>query len=216
MPAVEKLSAFCAHLNGEQTADSLQWRCVQTEDGWQGTVEVCIFGNSLHTLQGPVCSSEQEAYEDLANRALWYLKAPSHSNAFQASQEEVVKETLALPPHCSWLREGMASGSYLFQCEAQQRAAEQKTVLMRIQNQLQKRYGKILPTGAPVWEWSFEYSPASDNLMVTRPLDSESCRAIVRIAGVNREFRGQWCQGQKTAQLNTCALVTDFLDNEAA
>jgi len=221
MSAVEKLAAFCASLFGEQTADSLQWRSVQTHEGWQATVEVCVFGKALHTLQGPICSSEQEAYEDLANRALWYLKAPSHLHAFEASHEEVVKSLLELPPTDSWLREGMASGSDLFQCEAQQRAADQKTVLMTVQNRLQKKYGKSLPPGTRAWEWSFEYSPAREHTETTMPADPEQtcmelCRATVWIAGGNREFQGQWCQGQKAAQLNACALVTDFLDNKAS
>jgi len=159
MSAVEKLSAFCASLLGEQIAHSLQWRCVQTHEGWQATVEVCVFAKALHTLQGPICSSEREAYENLANRALWYLKAPGYLNAFEASHEEIVKTgLLESPPNDLWLRDGMASGSDLVQCEAQQREADQKTVLMTVQNRLQKKYGKSLPPGTRAWEWSFEYS----------------------------------------------------------
>jgi len=210
--AVERLSDFVVKgLPGKQNVESLQWRCVQTETGWQATVEVCIFGDVLHTLQGVICSDEQTACEDTANRALWYFKAQSHLNAFEVCHEAVVEETLELPPDDMWLREGMATGPALYQCEVQQRAAEQKTTLMRVQNQLQKRYGKDLPSGTPVWEWSYEYTPMNAQNTAAVP----TCCARVWIAGMNREFQGSWCRGLKQAQLNACARVTEQLDAEA-
>jgi len=235
-----KLEAFYASLSlsGEQKRVPLQWLCFQPETGgYQASVEVCLFGNVVHTLQGAACGSEQKAYEDTANRALWYLKAPGHLNAFEASYDQVVNETLQLPAVKLWLREGHASDSELHQCEAQQRAAQQKTMLMRVQNQLQRKYGKILPSGTPVWKWTFEHEcqhPQTSEYQVGQHLASalknaqgnqsetavavtpEPCRATVWIAGVDREFQGEWCQGQKAAQLNACAIVTEFLENELA
>jgi len=208
--AVDKLSAFCANLTGQQRVESLQWSCTQNGAGWQASVEVCIYGDVVHTLQGAVCSSKQSAMEDTANRALWYLKAPSHLNAFEVSTEAVVHEALDVPSSEMWLREGMVAGAELHRSETQQRAAEQKTTLMRVQNQLQKRYGKDLPTGTPVWEWSYEYTPMTDQNLTAIPV----CRAKVWIAGLDIEFQGQWCRGQKQAQLHACAQVTEYLDAE--
>lgn len=258
MSAVKKLEGFCASLSGKEKADPLSWMCFETATGYQAAVEVCVFGDVVHTLQGAVCGSEQDAYEDTAHRALWYLRAPSHLNAFEASYREVVNETLQLPPDRLWLREGHTSDSQLYHCEAQQRAAQQKTTLMRVQNQLQKRYGKILPSGTAVWKWSFEYQtePLQTNDYQTRSqqtseyevgqhlasalkrargnhleagssvgvsvgssaaqVSPEPCRATVWIAGVDKEFQGQWCRGQKAAQLDTCTLVAEFLEEEVA
>lgn len=208
--ALDKFSAFCAQLTGSQKGEALQWSWAQKEGGWQATVEVCIYGDVVHTLQGALCSDRQSAMEDTANRALWYLKAPNHVNAFKVSHDEVVQETLDLPSNETWLREGMVADADLYRSTTQQRAAEQKTTLMREQNRLQKKYGKDLPAGTPVWDWSYEYSPMTDQNPVAIPV----CRAKVWIAGPNIEFQGDWCRGQKQAQLNACAHVTEFLDAE--
>lgn len=208
--AVDKLSAFCAKLTGKVMEETLQWECTQIDGGWQATVEARIYGDVVHTLQGAVCGSEQAAIEDTAKRALWYLKAPGHTLAFEVSHEQVVNETLDVPLSETWLREGMVAGADLYKSETQQRAAEQKTTLMREQNRLQKRYGKDLPTGTPVWDWQYEYSPMTEQDTLVIPV----CRAKVRLAGPNIEFQGQWCRGQKQAQLNACQQVTEYLDAE--
>lgn len=206
--AIDKLAVFCATLAGQQHAEP-HWSFKRNGAGWQATVEVCVFGDVVHTLQGATCNDKQSAMEDTAKRALWYLKDPSHVNAFEVSSEAVVQEALEVPSSELWLREGMVAEADLHRSETQQRAAEQKTTLMRVQNQLQKRYGKDLPTGASVWEWSYEYAQVEPNLTVM-----PHCRAKVWIAGLNKEFQGQWCRGQKQAQLHACAQVTEYLDAE--
>lgn len=206
--AVEELSDFVSH---DQKASPLEWRCIQSEGGWQAMVEVCIFGDALHTLQGAVCKSEEKAYEDTAARALWYLKAPSHVNAFEVSHLEVDSETLEPPKETVWLREGMTNDNDLHETEEQIRAADQKTRLMRTQNELQKRYGKLLPAGTPVWTWTFE-SRTEQYLKPSTSLD-ECCRARVWIAGLNQEILGDWCdEGQKAAQLKVCEKVEKILE----
>jgi hypothetical protein len=213
---VDQLSDYCAKLRGKQKTEALWetlcWSCTQENEGWQAAVEVCIYGDAVHTLQGAVCSNKQSAMEDTATRALWYLKAPSHLSAFEVSHEEVAQEALEVPSSEIWLREGMVHGADLYRSEKQQQAAEQKTTLMREQNRLQKRYARGLATGEPVWTWFYDYSPITEE----NPTGSVVpwCRATVCITGPNIEFQGQWCRGQKQAQLNACAHVTEYLDSE--
>jgi len=148
--------------------------------------------------------------EDTAKRALWYLKDPSFLNAFEVNREAVVEEILEVPSNEMWLREGMVGEADRFWSATQQRAAEQKTKLMTVQNQLQKRYGKDIPAGEPVWEWSYEYAPLTEKNLAVIP----HCRAKVWIAGLDKEFQSQWCRGQKQAQLQACAQVTEYLEAE--
>eukprot|EP00746_Dinoflagellata_sp_MGD_P005316 gnl/MRDRNA2_/MRDRNA2_110310_c0_seq1.p1 gnl/MRDRNA2_/MRDRNA2_110310_c0~~gnl/MRDRNA2_/MRDRNA2_110310_c0_seq1.p1 ORF type:complete len:398 (+),score=73.99 gnl/MRDRNA2_/MRDRNA2_110310_c0_seq1:79-1194(+) len=208
--AVDKLSAFCENLAGQQDAEFLQWSYTQHSAGWQATVEVCIYGDVLHTLQGAVCSSKEAAMEDTANRALWYFNAPSHVNAFEVSRDAVAQDSLDVPSSECWHREGLIAEADLYRSETQQRTAEQKTTLMRIQNQLQKRFGKEHPTGASVWKWSYDYSPMTEQNLTVIPL----CRAKVWIPGLDMDFESQWHRGQKQAQLDVCAQVTEYLDAE--
>jgi hypothetical protein len=210
--AVDKLIAFCENLTGQQDAEPLQWSCTQNGEGWQATVELCVHGDVLHTLQGSICSSSQAAMEDTANRALWYFNAPSHLYAYEVSREAVAQDTLDLPSAESWHREGLVAEADLYRSETQQRTAEQKTTLMRVQNQLQKKFGKELPTGAPVWTWSYDYSPMTEQSVSIIPL----CRARVCIAGSNFEFQSQWHRGQKQAQLDVCAQVAEYLDTDGS
>jgi len=208
--AVDKLAVFCANLADGQQKTEPQWSCIQNGKGWQAAVEVSIYGEVRHTLQGAICSDEQSAMEDTAKRALWYLKDPSLLNAFEVNREAVVEEMLEVPSNDMWLREGMVGEADLYRSETQQRAAEQKCRLMNMQNQLQKRYGKDIPTGTPVWEWSYEYVPLTEKNLTVIP----HCRATVRIAGLNKEFHSLWCRGQKQAQLQACAQVAEYLDAE--
>lgn len=92
--------------------------------------------------------------------------------------------------------------------ESQQRAAEQKTLIMRIQNRLQQVFSKKLPQNASVWEWSYEYQ--ADGVDGAVPL----CRARVQVAIVDKEFVSEWCRGQKAAQLDVCSTVGVWLDSE--
>jgi hypothetical protein len=101
-----------------------------------------------------------------------------------------------------WQRDGNVAEADV-QNDAQRAIAEQKTLLMRVQNRLQKAYVHQLPPGASVWEWSYEFSAdAKDKL----------CRAWVKIHIANQEFKGDWCRGQKKAQFDACEKVQEFLD----
>jgi hypothetical protein len=84
--------------------------------------------------------------------------------------------------------------------------SEHKTLLMRVQNRRQKAYVSQLPPGASVWEWSYEFTADADN-------KEKLCRAWVKIHIADKEFKGNWCRGQKKAQFDTCERVQEFLDN---
>jgi len=200
----ERLWAFCAAQMGNCSGEPLQWRTHRSGDGWQAIVDLNLFGGVVHTLQGDVCNNVSAAREDTARRALWYLRCPGFEGAFEASEEAVGAETLALPPDNDWRRDGVEQD---VTNERKQRIAEQKTLIMRVQNRLQRLYSKQLPQNTSVWEWSFEYSACTD---VAVPL----CRARVRVAAIDKEFLGDWCRGQKAAQLDTCGHVAEFLDTE--
>jgi len=201
--AADRLAAFCASLSDNCNGDPLQWRCHSSGEGCQALVDLNIFGGMVHTLQGDVCPDFASAREDTARRALWYLQCPGFENAFKVSEEAVAEETLAVPPESDWQRNGAERDQL---SESQQRAAEQKTLIMRLQNRLQRLFAKQLPQNNSVWEWFYDYS--SEDAVV--PL----CRARVRLSVVNREFEGRWCQGQKAAQLDVCSNVEAFLDSE--
>jgi len=207
--AVAKLSAFAATLAGESGGEPLHWRCSSSEEGWQAIVDLNLFGGLTHTLQGSVTDDMVSAREDTAERALWYLKVPGYENMFEIDNETALAETPAsgaMPAEDVWRREGQGTKSDA-PSDAQQRAAEQKTLVMRVQNRLQRMYGKQLPSGVSVWEWSYETSPITNG---TIPF----CRAMVRVAVIDKEFEGQWLRGQKYAQQDTCNRVIEFLDAE--
>jgi len=79
-----------------------------------------------------------------------------------------------------------------------------KTVLMYVQNQLQKLFGKKLPQGQSVWTWSYESSEA----------DLQVFRAVAHLPILDKRFVGAWCRGKKAAQRSACAKVREFLDSE--
>mmetsp|Transcript_51733 Transcript_51733/g.113438 ORF Transcript_51733/g.113438 Transcript_51733/m.113438 type:complete len:377 (+) Transcript_51733:36-1166(+) len=79
-----------------------------------------------------------------------------------------------------------------------------KTVLMYVQNQLQKLFGKKLPQGQSVWMWSYESSEA----------DMQVFRAVAHLPILDKRFVGAWCRGKKAAQRSACAKVREFLDSE--
>lgn len=204
-PLSDKLAAFIAKLADKSAGEPLQWHCHRSGDGWQATVEVELFG-VVHTLQGDVRPDIAAAREDTACRALWYLQCPGFEDAFEVCGEAIAAETLALPAESDWQREGAERDVV---SDSQQRAAEQKTLIMRVQNGLQKLFAKKLPQNTSVWEWSYEYSGGADAAI-------PYCRARVHLPVVDREFVSEWCRGQKAAQLDVCASVEAFLQTEEA
>lgn len=205
---VQKLQTYCSMLTKGYDANPLKWRILCSAEGWQALVDIDLFGGVAHTLLGAICPDEDSAREDTAHRALWYLQCPGYERAFAVTNEAAAEDTLDVPGPDKWRRDGSCSAAGEATSELQ-RIAEEKTVLMRLQNRLQRAYAKYLPKGASVWEWSYDFSSGS---MFEAPLS----RAKVRIAGVGLEFLGEWSRGQKNAQLDVCARVIEYLDAEEA
>jgi hypothetical protein len=169
---------------------------------FQAVAEFDIFG-VRHTFPGGLCRSKVEAKEDCARRVLWYLKCPGYESEFEVDCESCIfSEPPPLPSETLWHRDGTHTEVDVAS-DAQRLIAEQKTLLMRVQNRLQKAYVHQLPAGASVWDWSYEFSSdAKDKL----------CRAWVKIHIADKEFKGEWCRGQKKAQFDACERVQEFLD----
>lgn len=201
--AQETLEAFCVMLvDGRGCPPRPQWKCERTAAGWQAVVDLELLGVPYTFPGAEDCSDAFSAREDTARRVLWYTKCTGYEDTFEAVGDDTTEGQDSLPPREMWQREsnGAASNEYL------QRAAEQKTVLMRAQNRLQKFYAKQLSSGARAWDWSYEFSSNTDGAAV--PL----CRARVQIPVAQREFAGHWRRGQKAAQLDACNHVTEFLN----
>jgi hypothetical protein len=171
---------------------------------FQAIAEFEIFG-VRHTFPGGFCGSKGEAKEDCARRILWYLKCPGYDSDFEVNSDSLnVSEPPPLPLESEWQRDGNAVDADVPN-DAQRMIAEQKTLLMRVQNRLQKAYVQQLPPGASVWEWSYEFSADAKDIKL--------CRAWVKIHIADREFKGDWCRGQKKAQFDACERVQEFLDS---
>jgi len=89
------------------------------------------------------------------------------------------------------------------QSEKQGPQLEDKTILMQVQNTLQKAFAKDTPPGERVWVWSYEGDATDPQLF----------RARVDIPSWGRTFVGGWCRGKKLAQRNACLVVKDKLDD---
>lgn len=154
-----------------------------------------------HTFPGGACSDQAAAREDAAMRVLWYLKCPGYEGYYCAEEQDAASaKKPEVPPLSEWHRAGHGQNDVVN--EVQKRAAEQKTLLMRVQNRLQKAFPQ--QPGASVWEWSYELANDSTDKL---------SRAWVHIPAAGKEFVGEWCNGQKNAQLNTCERVAEFLDS---
>jgi len=170
---------------------------------FQAVAEFDIFG-VRHTFPGGFSRSKADAKEDCARRILWYLKCPGYISEFDVDREAaVLSEPPPLPSESEWQRDGYNAEAIVAN-DTQRAIAEQKTLLMRVQNRLQKAYVHQLPPGASVWDWSYEFS--ADN-------KEKLCRAWVTIHIANKEFKGDWCRGQKRAQIDACERVQNFLDS---
>eukprot|EP00933_Yihiella_yeosuensis_P051804 TRINITY_DN49776_c0_g1_i1.p1 TRINITY_DN49776_c0_g1~~TRINITY_DN49776_c0_g1_i1.p1 ORF type:complete len:483 (+),score=113.67 TRINITY_DN49776_c0_g1_i1:228-1676(+) len=81
-------------------------------------------------------------------------------------------------------------------------ALERKTVVMRLQNRLQKIFAKQLTPGKSVWSWRYE-----------RDQDGHF-KASVHIALLDKSFSGGWAEGHQAAQMEACQELFAFLDKE--
>jgi len=169
-------------------------------DFCQAFVEIRLL-DVAHTFPGKACQNLSVAYTDVARRVLWYLQCPGFEDAFEPDFEYVRAAAQTIPePATSWVREVGMEGD-------EQQLAERKTTIMRVQNRLQQAYARQLEAGTSPWYWSYEKDPKDRGWP---PL----FRATVHVPLASRTFVGAWLRGQREAQIDTCAQISQFLDQE--
>ncbi|CAK0814743.1 unnamed protein product, partial [Prorocentrum cordatum] len=195
--AVEFLRDFC---------DEMGWPCprfsIKSEgDRCLAMVEMAILG-VYHTFSGQLCEDAETAEEDVAERVLWYLRAPGREDAFEPDRDYARKAAQLIPgpPTTDWVKDGVAW---------QDEVAERKTTIMLVQNRLQQIFSSRIETGMRVWHWSYERGGRSGPEHVHRMI-----RATVTVPLAGRQFVGNWMHGQRDAQIDTCSQVIEFLNKE--
>ncbi|CAJ1394690.1 unnamed protein product [Effrenium voratum] len=156
---------------------------------------VCLDGVP-HRFAGAWLSPEQ-ALRDAAERLRWFLGAGDLS-LFRASLATAAAGAEQAPP-AQLVDKELADDSP--GQVAGEKAVEEKTILMQVQNALQKTFSKDTPAGEKVWVWSYEPSN-----------DPQLFRAVAEVPALGRRFQGDWCRGKKLAQRNACLAVKAFLD----
>jgi len=156
---------------------------------------VCLDGVP-HRFAGAWLSPEQ-ALRDAAERLQWFLGAGDLS-LFRASLATAAAGAEQAPP-AQLVDKELADDSP--GQVAGEKAVEEKTILMQVQNALQKTFSKDTPAGEKVWVWSYEPSN-----------DPQLFRAVAEVPALGRRFQGDWCRGKKLAQRNACLAVKAFLD----
>mmetsp|Transcript_42470 Transcript_42470/g.132086 ORF Transcript_42470/g.132086 Transcript_42470/m.132086 type:complete len:406 (+) Transcript_42470:93-1310(+) len=194
-----RLEALCERL-APYVSSPLRWSHRRQGDVWQAFVEIRLL-QVLHTFPGKPCHNLSEAYIDAARRVLWYLQSPGYEDAFEPDLDFVRAAAQTIPePATAWAREADPEGE-------EQQLAERKTTIMRVQNRLQQAYARQLEAGTSPWYWSYEKDPKDEGWP---PL----FRATVHVPLAARTFIGEWLRGQREAQINTCAQISEFLDRE--
>ncbi|CAK0885373.1 unnamed protein product [Prorocentrum cordatum] len=191
---VELLREFC---------DEMEWPqprfCVKAEgDGCLAMVEIVVLG-VLHTFSGRLCEDLESAEADVAQRVLWYLRAPGSEDAFEPDEEYAKKAAQLIPgpPKADWVKDGVLKDE----------VAERKTTVMVVQNRLQQVFSHQVVPGMPVWHWSYERGRRAG-------LDPKLYRARVTIPLAGRQFVGKWMYDQREAQIDTCSHVIEYIDKE--
>lgn len=194
---VELLDKFCDRLSwdGPSTVGwSHRWEGGQC----QAFAEVRLL-DVPHTFQGKKMLTLEAAYNDTARRVLWYLQCPGYEDMFEPNQEYVRAVAQEIPePHPCWNKDEALQ-------ESEDRSlAQRKTIIRKVQKRLEQV--SSLESGKPVWYWSFERDMKDRGWP---PL----FRAHVTLAATDRSFSGTWQRGQREAQIQVCALVSQLLDS---
>jgi len=196
---VELLEKFCQRLSWDCPA-AVSWSH-RWEDGLcQAFAEVRLL-DVPHTFPSKRYSTQEEAYEDAARRVLWYLQCPGYEEKFEPDTSYVKAVAQDIPePSACWNKDDNLQ-------EGGDKSLAEQTFILRVQDRLQQAFGQQLESGKPVWYWSFE-----------RDLKDKGWpplfRANATVPLVNRSFLGPWERGQRQAQIQTCAQISQFLDEE--
>lgn len=196
MNPLEVLTKFCEAMPACENK-RLDWLLATEGDRVRASVVLPLLGVT-HKFAGALCKSVEEAKNDAAKRLLWYLQCPGYEDLYEPDpvSSAIVAKEIPLPPS-NWATQAQEGKSV--------QAAERKTTLMRLQNQLQRMYARDLKHGQSVWEWT--YQTKSDD--TSFPL---LFSATVTIPAAGKTFKGPWVRGQREAQIVACSQVIDFLE----
>jgi len=195
---VELLDKFCERLSWDGTA-SVGWSHRWELGECQAFAEVRLL-DVPHTFQGQKMPTLEAAYKDAAQRILWYLQCPGYEDMFEPDQDYVRSVAQEIPgPQSCWNKDEVLQEGE--DCSLIQR----KTIIDKVQKRLEQV--SSLEPGKPVWYWSFERDMKDRGWP---PL----FRAHVTLAATDRSFSGTWQRGQREAQIQVCALVSQLLDTQ--
>lgn len=133
---------------------------------------LCI--NSVpHHFAGAWCTSVPAATSDACDRVLWYFGV-GESSAFHGSLNTAGRAAEQSPPHqlVQSKAEVQRDNKDLDDCSpggaslAERPPVEEKTILMQVQNTLQKTFAKDTAAGEKVWVWT--YNASKDDPQVFR------------------------------------------------
>jgi len=215
------LQEFCTATSaGCETSDAnhVQWKLERVQEGgerFRATVTFCIRG-CHHGFRGGWSNSASSARRDTAERVLWYFGQAEE--AFIAPSTPADQDTVVSP--CTLTRFNTQSptggetdsGTAFFNgceettSEVQHQPEEDRTILMRVQNSLQKAFAQETCPGNRVWLWSYTQDCR----------DPQFFRAHVEVPSWNRSFQGNWCRGKKQAQRSACLVLKQHLDQMLA
>jgi len=176
---------------------------------YQATLAFAVKSMPKH-FAGGWCETPVKATQNAAACVMWYFGIRDRD--FAAVAERSVKAAeVDLPWQLSQQAVGEAQPGAEVVTEAHpvqnttdaKVNVEERTVLMQVQNNLQKAFAKDTPTGEKVWVWSYE---ADEH-------DMQMFRALAEIPAIGQTFIGDWCRGKKLAQRNCCMVVKEFLES---
>merc|ERR1712137_216165 len=145
-------------------------------------------------------TSAQAAKIDCAERVLWYFGDTQLPKKYD-HVETLSAPSAATPP----VMAPSTLNAVPSTLSTMQPKLDDKTILMHVQNSLQKEFAKDTEPGQSVWEWGYEKSS-----------DPQIFRAHVSVpCWNNKTFRGEWCKGKKLAQRSACLIVKQHLERKA-
>lgn len=186
-------------------SDVLEWEIEErrSEEASTGSLEFRLvltfhMHGLPHNFAGGWCSSSKVAKADGVSRVLWYFGLEKgfsshidHANQVAEGPLPAQLQGAQLPNASTSADPGPVAA-----------VVEEKTVLMQVQNILQKTFAKDTPAGEKVWVWSYEPDDTDPQLF----------RALAEVPALGRTFYGDWCKGKKLAQRNACLVVKAFLE----
>ncbi|CAK9098318.1 unnamed protein product [Durusdinium trenchii] len=155
-----------------------------------------------HHFAGSWCASIEAATSDACERVLWYFGI-GDASAFRGVLNAAGKAAEQPPPQQLVQSKDLAEDNSPGGASSAERPpVEEKTILMQVQNTLQKTFSKDTAAGEKVWVWT--YNASQD--------DPQVFRAIAEVPSLGRTFQGDWCRGKKLAQRNACLAVKAYLE----